>query len=134
MSGYHDSHDEDTDPRFPTGVWRGVWFQDDTAGRMGLWLKCTDGYIVGDGMDPVGPFEMNGTYDPDTGQVVLVKHYHDAHTLDYRGTAQPDGHLRGRWSKSSGNAAGPWDIWPVLDDDDDYELISLAIDPTPFEA
>src|SRR5437868_2102658 len=54
----------ETDPRFPSGEWKGFWLQRGVAGRqwMSLTMQFLDCRISGEGRDRVGQFRLSGRY------------------------------------------------------------------------
>ena len=92
--------DLESDPRFPSGPWTGFFLQYWLPGRHKMDLKLTwsNGTITGRGSDRVGPFTIDGTYDPATGQCEWTKQYVGKHAVAYRGVN--DGH-------------GIWGVWEI---------------------
>jgi hypothetical protein len=102
----------ETDPRFPSGPWVGFWIQR-IAGkhRMRCHLSFSDGHVVGTGIDVVGRFTMEGTYDLKAGRCLLTKQYEAAHRLQYDGVSEgSELWLWGIWQLS--NDRGGFHIWP----------------------
>jgi hypothetical protein len=89
---------------YPSGRWDGFWVQAHW-GRQAMTpftLHFAAGRITGAGRDVVGHFTFEGTYDPRTGAVRMVKQYIGAHQVLYVGV--PDG---------EGSIAGTWDIYGI---------------------
>src|SRR5579859_7531420 len=93
----------ETDPRFPSGPWVGFWIQNGWGKQqMSLSLAFVKGRIVGSGRDIIGPFDFSGTYDLETGRVLMTKQYERAHRVAYDGANQDDGMwLWGVWNLRS---------------------------------
>ena len=73
-----DKSELETDDRFPSGRWKGLFLQTTfNAGRcwMQLFLDFFDGHLHGQGSDVVGDFMLEGEYDLETGKVWFQKHY-----------------------------------------------------------
>ena len=77
---------------------------------MDLHLEFSDGQLGGAGCDVVGEFMMRGTYDVDTGEVVIHKHYVGQHHVLYRGKSRGQA-IAGEWSMDV--FSGTFCIWPV---------------------
>jgi hypothetical protein len=114
--------DLETDPRFPSGPWRGYYEQRGLGGgvgrgrgRMELGLMFRKGRITGSGRDPVGVFTMDGTYDLQSGLCSILKQY-ATHKVDYRGYNEGKG-IWGQWRINAVfgliGSHGPFHIWPV---------------------
>ena len=90
----------ETDPRFPSGPWTGFFLQYWLPGRhtTDLDLTATDGQLTGTGRDWVGPYTIDGTYDPATGGCEWTKQYVRKHQVRYCGTNE--GH-------------GIWGVWEI---------------------
>lgn len=110
----------ETDPRFPSGPWKGFWLQHGCAGRQwmkGLWLRFVDGQVEGGGSDMVGAFTFKGRYDLKTGQCLMTKQYLGGHLVQYDGANQGDGMwLWGVWSIREQDSGG-FHMWPHGVDD-----------------
>jgi hypothetical protein len=65
----------ETDPRFPSGEWKGFWLQRGLSGRqwMTLALEFRAGHLAGEGRDSVGEFFLRGDYSLDTGIAPLPR-------------------------------------------------------------
>lgn len=107
--------DLETDPRFPTGRWRGFYKQPNLPGDMELDLTFAGGLVEGAGRDPVGHFTFRGTYDTTNGLCTMVKAY-PTHRVNYRGYNEGQG-IFGQW-----NLVGPFSgvaqhggffLWPI---------------------
>ena len=107
----HPEHE--TDPRFPSGPWRGFWLQRRTRGWMNLQLVFKDGDVRGEGEDIVGKFVIRGNYCVETDKVTFRKHYVNGHMVAYAGVAGLDSQIRGQWEIRACEDNGYWRIWPV---------------------
>lgn len=107
----------ETDPRFPSGPWVGLWIQRGFGKeKMSLSLAFVDGRVTGSGRDIIGRFNFSGTYDLKTGRVVMTKQYEGGHRVAYDGANQNDGMwLWGVWN--IGCVHGGWHLWPEGEDD-----------------
>ena len=75
------------------------WWQEIGWGRQPmqeLRLRFEGGSIWGSGYDVVGLFTFRGTIAAD-GQVLMVKRYLGAHSVEYVGTYDGEGLLWGEW-------------------------------------
>ena len=103
----------ESDPRFPSGPWAGIYRQWGMQSRQRLDLYFATGAITGGGRDPAGPFIVRGSYDLETGRVTLAKSY-DSHRVEYAGASDGDG-IEGRWTiqyMMSLTDRGEFHIWP----------------------
>lgn len=83
---------------YPSGPWRGFWDQV-AYGRQSmreLVLRFSSSRVEGTGVDVIGPFTFDGTYDSN-GTVNLVKRY-PHHTVTYQGQYDGEGTIYGEWS------------------------------------
>jgi hypothetical protein len=64
-----------------------------------LALNFSDGRVEGSGLDIIGPFTFDGTYDSD-GTINVVKRY-PHHTVKYQGRYDGEGTIYGEWSIGS---------------------------------
>src|SRR5690348_13335054 len=83
---------------YPSGSWRGFWDQA-AYGRQtmrDLVLHFSAGRVAGSGVDIVGPFTFDGTYESD-GTLNLIKRY-PYHSVNYRGRYDGEGTVYGEWS------------------------------------
>lgn len=100
------------------------WWEQDGMGRqpMGaLQLGFEDQRIVGAGTDVIGDFTLQGGLKE--SNVTIVKHYVDAHSVDYRGTFDGEGTLQGVWSIHG--VGGRWLIKVVGADTASMEIQDL---------
>jgi hypothetical protein len=109
----------ETDARFPSGLWTGFYVQWGQRGQQDLTLSFKNGQISGCGSDTAGEFEIEGQYDPSTGQCGLTKSYADSHDVEYEGKADPTG-ISGNWllyhqadPLGIPRDRGTFHIWPV---------------------
>ncbi len=85
---------------YPSGRWDGFWMQEHW-GRQPMTpftLHFADGCVSGAGRDVVGPFTFEGTCDPRTGAVRMVKQYVGRHRVLYVGEPDGEGSIQGTWS------------------------------------
>ena len=95
---------------YPSGAWRGFYSYGfgDRHG-MQLDLLFSGGMLAGDGVDDVGSFLMNGSYDQVSGSCRWIKTYIGSHDVAYSGA--PDGNgIAGTWQL--GRVRGTFRIWP----------------------
>ena len=102
-------HQAETDSRFFSGPWTGHFWQSRRF-WMDLHLEFSEGQLGGAGCDFVGEFMMRGTYDVQSGEVLIHKHYVGEHHVFYRGKSDGKA-IAGQWSL--GDFSGPFLIWPV---------------------
>ena len=90
----------EADPRFPSGPWTGFFLQYWLPGRQrtDVAMDFAGGFLTGTGTDRVGPYTVDGTYDPVTGKCEWTKQYIGKHRVEYRGVN--DGH-------------GIWGVWEI---------------------
>lgn len=122
----------ETDPRFPSGEWRGFFQQPkDRRHDMELLLTFRDGRMTGEGRDRIGHFHVNGKYDVDDGRCRWTKQYVKKHAVAYDGYNEGKGiwgvwrYREGSWSISAG-----FHIWPVgMGDPTGEKLAAEAEEP-----
>jgi hypothetical protein len=103
----------ESDPRFPSTDYAGHYIQWGHKFKMTLNLIFRADRFEGLGIDPVGTFEVKGTYDVDTGHVSFLKHYQGRHAVDYVGYAEAVDHgIWGTWTIGQVLDRGGWHIWP----------------------
>jgi hypothetical protein len=103
----------ETDPRFPSGEWKGFWVQKEMRGRqwMRLALEFCGGKILGEGRDIIGRFVLSGSYDLKSGRCGLLKAYLGQHSVSYQGFNDGDGlWMWGTWKIAEDS--GGFHIWP----------------------
>lgn len=113
----------ETDPRFPSGEWKGFWLQRGLAGRqwMTLAIEFRAGHLTGEGRDQVGEFFLRGTYELEDGRCTLTKTYPGSHDVLYTGANEGDG----KWL---------WGVWKVLTETGGFHLWPKGeADPTGSE-
>lgn len=104
----------ETDPRFKTGRYRGFYIQFGMKSGQEMTLTFADGRVSGWGMDPVGRFDVTGTYDVDRGRALWSKHYPGRHAVHYDVTAEVNNGLWGLWQiTGSFGSKGGFQLWPV---------------------
>jgi hypothetical protein len=107
----------ETDPRFPTGPWVGFFLQREIPGRhlMELRLTFSQGRIMGEGRDWVGPFTVRGRYDLADGKCFWTKRYVGQHDVFYQGYNEGKG-IWGIWEFPFAvhgiSSKGGFHIWP----------------------
>jgi hypothetical protein len=76
--------------------------------RLGL-IFTPDGKILGDGIDDIAPFTIDGVFDPATNLAHWTKSYIGMHRVEYRG--RYDGRsISGDWTLAG--RSGGFQIWP----------------------
>lgn len=103
----------ETDPRFPSGEWKGFWLQRGMPGRqwMRLVMQFAGGQITGEGRDSVGQFALRGVYDLADGRCAVTKAYLGSHDVQYSGANEGDGKwLWGLWRIH--RETGGFHLWP----------------------
>jgi hypothetical protein len=108
---------EETDPRFPSGLWAGFFIQPWIPGRhtMDLDMSFHNGLLEAEGTDRVGPFTFTGTYNAADGQCRWTKKYLGKHRVSYAGVNEGKGiwgvweiRLLGGWYHDR----GVFHLWP----------------------
>ena len=95
---------------YPSGAWRGFYsYSFGDRHRMQLDLLFSGGILAGDGVDDVGSFLINGSYDPESGTCRWIKSYIGSHDVAYSGTRDGKG-IAGTWQLHHGG--GTFRIWP----------------------
>lgn len=95
---------------YPSGQWRGFYSYGATDRHgMQLDLLFSRGIVAGDGMDDVGSFLINGSYDPMSGVCRWIKTYIGSHDVIYSGARGGKG-IVGMWQLQFGR--GRFRIWP----------------------
>ncbi len=100
---------------YPSGEWEGFWVQEH-FGRQRMeafTLRFAGGEVRGGGRDVIAPFTFHGTYDEQTGTVVMVKQYQGRHQVRYRGRPDGEGSIQGTWDIGE-HWTGPFLIRPVV--------------------
>jgi hypothetical protein len=117
----------ETDPRFPSGEWKGFYLQRDVPGRqwMALALEFSGGRVAGEGRDSVGEFLLRGVYELKDGRCTLVKTYPGSHDVLYTGSNEGDGKwLWGVWRIHT--ESGGFHLWPKGEEDPTQGRTSAA--------
>lgn len=86
------------------------WWEQEGYGRQpmtDLVIEFTDGRLLGQGDDIVGPFVLKGQLDDD--RLYLRKQYIGQHAIDYHGSSMGEGNYAGQWSVN-GYVGGEWSI------------------------
>ena len=122
----------ETDPRFPSGPWRGFFLMAVLPGRhqMELHLTFRQGVMTGEGRDLIGPFLIRGKYNIDDGKAHWSKRYIGKHDVAYQGYNEGKG-IWGMWEIPPSNRGG-FRIWPTAMGDPTVPHLAEAID-TPAE-
>ena len=97
----------------PSGPWKGYYLygHGGVRHRMGLQLTFTpDGRIAGQGIDDIGRFVIDGSFDRATSSASWLKAYIGMHTVQYAGLYCGKT-ICGDWTLSR-MAGGFW-IWPA---------------------
>jgi hypothetical protein len=106
----------ETDPRFPSGPWMGFYNYPrlPLKFKMELRLSFSGGRMVGEGLDAVGLFVIDGKYNLESGECNWTKQYIGKHSVLYRGFNESKG-IWGTWeiSASGKTVRGGFHIWPV---------------------
>ncbi len=112
------SHNLETDPRFPSGPWIGFFLQPIIPGRhlMELHLTFLQGTLSGEGRDWVGSFVIRGRYHLADGKCHWTKKYLGKHDVFYQGFNEGKG-IWGTWeipaAQNGGQVwRGGFHIWP----------------------
>jgi hypothetical protein len=89
-----------SNPRFPNGPWTGFFLQYWLPGRnrTEVAMAFENGTLTGAGTDRVGPYTVDGTYNPATGECEWTKQYIGKHTVAYRGV---------------NDGRGIWGVWEI---------------------
>lgn len=108
--------DLETDPRFPSGPWKGYFLDARVRGRhwMELRLTFSRGTLTGEGRDRVGQFLIRGRYTVEDGRCHWSKRYVRGHDVFYNGFNEGKG-IWGNWEippEQGGPARGGFHIWP----------------------
>ncbi len=100
------------DDLFPSGPWTGFYNYTgpEDRHRMDLHLDFANGRMTGDGMDNIGHFLIQGSYDPATRDCAWVKSYSASHIVNYRGFRDGVG-IWGAWEIPPLSRGG-FHIWP----------------------
>ena len=96
---------------YPSGAWRGFYsYGAGDRHAMQLDLLFSRGILAGDGVDDVGSFLINGSYDQESGVCRWTKTYIGAHDVAYTGARDGNG-IAGTWQlRLAGH--GTFRIWP----------------------
>jgi hypothetical protein len=110
---YEAPEDAETDPRFPSGPWKGFFLDKRLSERrwMELDLVFKQGRVVGNGRDFVGKFVFSGAYDLKLGKCRFKKGYIGQHSVNYDGYNEGRG-VWGVWSIPTDSLQGGFHIWP----------------------
>lgn len=125
----------ETDPRFPSGPWRGFFLMPHSPGRhtMELHLDFAQGVMTGEGQDKIGEFLIRGKYSIDNGKCHWTKKYIGKHDVFYQGFNEGKG-IWGVWEIPP-TWRGGFYIWPMAMGDPTSPNLTEAIDePVEFES
>lgn len=104
----------ETDPRFGSGRYRGFYVQFGIRTAQEMTLSFAGGRVTGWGLDPVGRFDVTGSYDVDRGRALWTKHYPGRHTVHYDVTAEVQHGMWGLWQiRGYLGDRGGFQLWPV---------------------
>jgi hypothetical protein len=110
----------------PSGPWTGYYLDGpgNSKHRMQLMLEFSiGGNILGDGIDDIALFLIDGSFDATTNQASWKKSYIQMHTVLYSGVY--DGHaISGQWDIDG--FTGGFRIWPGTSEDGIPETTSVA--------
>ena len=116
---------------YPSGAWRGFYrYGAGDRHVMQLDLLFSRGILAGDGVDDVGSFLINGSYDQVSGTCRWIKTYIGSHDVTYSGARDGNG-IAGTWQLRLGR--GPFRIWPGRHSDGVAMDESIEM-PEPVEA
>ena len=120
--------DVETDPRFPSGPWRGFFLMAHWPGRhqMELDLTFRQGVMTGEGRDRIGPFLIRGKYNLDDGKCHWSKRYIGKHDVAYQGYNEGKG-IWGIWEIPP-SWRGGFHIWPTAMGDPTSPHLAEAIE------
>ena len=130
--------DAETDPRFPSGPWKGFFLDKRLSERrwMELDLNFRRGRVAGRGRDFVGRFVFSGVYDLKEGKCRFKKAYIGKHNVNYDGYNEGRG-VWGIWTIPSDQLQGGFHIWPrELPDPSGTtlnEYVDVPVDPDEAE-
>jgi hypothetical protein len=118
----------ETDPRFPSGPWRGFFLMDHWPGRhqMELHLTFRQAVMTGEGRDRIGTFLIRGKYNLDDGKCYWTKRYIGKHDVAYQGYNEGKG-IWGLWEIPPSSRGG-FHIWPTAMGDPTSPHLAEAID------
>lgn len=122
----------EADPRFPSGKWIGFYTHHGRPEKhpMELLLSFGDGFMTGEGRDPVGEFTISGKYHTDNGACHFTKQYPARHFVTYSGFNEGRG-IWGTWQIPN-DAKGGFHIWPeAMGDPTQSALVAEEEEPAP---
>jgi hypothetical protein len=119
----------ETDPRFPSGPWRGFFLMSHWPGRHGMDLNLSfrKGVMTGEGRDRIGEFLIRGKYDCASGKCHWSKRYIGKHDVLYQGYNEGKG-IWGLWDIPP-EWRGGFHIWPSAMGDPTGSQLVEAADP-----
>jgi hypothetical protein len=125
----------ETDSRFPSGPWQGLFLMAHLPGRhqMELHLSFQHGVMTGEGRDMIGQFLIRGKYHLDDGKCSWSKRYIGQHDVAYQGYNEGKG-IWGLWEIPP-TWRGGFHIWPTAMGDPTHPKLAEAIDePVQFHS
>jgi hypothetical protein len=115
---------------FPSGPWTGFYqYNNGQKGNQDLTLSFDRGRVTGVGVDELGNFLIEGSYDDSSKEANWVKTFPNSHAIEYRGFRE--GSVPGIWGTWTvgPNWTGGFHIWPLsetlLDPEEEQEKQSL---------
>lgn len=113
------------DSEYPSGPWTGYWVAAGCRFRQDLVLRFSDRVMRGEGIDTIGRFVVEGSYDPESREVRWRKAYVGHHAVEYCGYREGRG-IWGTWDCTG--RKGGFHIWPREDLQGDSRLTADEID------
>ncbi len=126
--GKSDESLAETDPRFPSGPWRGFFLMSHLPGRhqMELHLHFAKGAMSGEGRDMIGQFLIRGSYNLGDGKCWWSKRYVGKHDVSYQGYNEGKG-IWGLWEIPP-SWRGGFHIWPTAMGDPTSPKLKAVVD------
>lgn len=112
-----DRKDQEEKEYFQSGRWVGFFAEGNQRGHgvsMELRLRFREGQVEGRGVDAIGEFRIQGTYETADGTCKMTKTYDGGWDVCYTGRLGDQGVVRGQWTLSElmGDRSGRFQIWP----------------------
>jgi hypothetical protein len=118
-------------PFFPSGEWEGFYTYSTRGAAekhpMHFTLLFKDNVVTGTGGDDLGSFSWKGAYCKEQLTCSMTKHYHNRHSVSYRGQVDENG-IWGTWLLWG--ATGGFHIWPKAREKSEQAEESLALEET----
>jgi hypothetical protein len=114
----------------PSGPWSGYYLygHEGRKHHMRLGLAFTpDGKILGDGVDDIAPFVIDGSFNGATGEANWTKAYVGLHTVYYSGIYSRRS-ICGNWTL--GLLTGGFWIWPESEEVMEQMELAEHLEPT----